>query len=1020
MKKYLLTLLTAVIYAMAAWAQTSVSTDSELREAVKTDGANIIVTADIDLSNSTLEIASNKSVTINLNGHTLSRNLSWRGDGGGQVITVREGATLNLSNGTLKGGWGGGGGGMLNNGTANLMNVTIKDNIGDDRGGGICNYGLLTMHGGAIIGNITRDKTSRDFGHYPSDRDNPGGGGIYNHEGATATLTGVTISGNKNTGFSGGGICNKGTLTIDGGTITGNKARKLGGGIWNTGTLNVRGAITLTGNTASSGMVNNLYLTQSAIVTVTGSLEGSTIGMSLHNVNGTFTSGYSTYHSGTAPSTYFSGDLSEIVTVSTDGNYEAQLESTLAEGSIYYIERSWDGAKVNAEIKVLAQGDYDVLTGSDGERTIGAGYHVVKNNITVSGGVNVSINSNDDTSYLILCDGARLTTPYVCVKNGDASGQFHIYGQMGDTGEVYNQYSQGEDDYPGVGSLGYRCTINIHGGHFDIDAGKDAAGIGGGTGSCGGTLNILGGEFDVHGGGNAAGIGGGKGAFCNNTNIYGGRVYAYSGYDAAGIGGGNDGNGLGVITIYDGLVMAGGDDGAGIGGGDCGPGGTIIINGGDIYATGYLITDDENGAGIGGGVQGATGDITINGGFVEAHGGNKGAGIGSGEDCTSSSGSLTINGGYVYAEGINDGAGIGGGQGAPCFTIAINGGTVIAQSGGDQHAIGPGIGSDIYSSLAIADNLGVFVTTNLYRSEKMKRIVDCRNFAYVRIKTCGHGGATFSIVDAEKHAISGCDWCSAGDEAHTFGSDGDCGACGLIRLLDVADNGRIIAHWDGQAKSVALSGRTLYKDGNWNTICLPFDVDDFDGTIFADATVKKLDVDGKYDTKQTSFDTSDGTLYLYFKDADEIEAGKPYLVKWSSDTDITDPMFRNVEIDDDLDTVESEDGKVFFKGNFDTVTLEANDKSNLYMGDGNTLYWPSEDRTLNAFRAYFHVNLSGVSEVRSIRMNLSGKVTSINNEQLTINNCAGAWFDLFGRKLNGKPKQKGMYIHDGKAVVVSD
>ncbi len=28
------------------------------------------------------------------------------------------------------------------------------------------------------------------------------------------------------------------------------------------------------------------------------------------------------------------------------------------------------------------------------------------------------------------------------------------------------------------------------------------------------------------------------------------------------------------------------------------------------------------------------------------------------------------------------------------------------------------------------------------------------------------------------------------------------------------------------------------------------------------------------------------------------------------------------------------------------------------------------------------------------------------------------WYDMFGRKLNGKPTQPGMYIHDGKAVVI--
>lgn len=59
-------LLAVLLCATTTWAQTKVSTDSELREAIKTDGANIIVMADINLSNSTLEIQAKKTVTINL------------------------------------------------------------------------------------------------------------------------------------------------------------------------------------------------------------------------------------------------------------------------------------------------------------------------------------------------------------------------------------------------------------------------------------------------------------------------------------------------------------------------------------------------------------------------------------------------------------------------------------------------------------------------------------------------------------------------------------------------------------------------------------------------------------------------------------------------------------------------------------------------------------------------------------------------------------------------------------------
>lgn len=89
MKKTLFTLFAALVCATTVLAQevTSVTTDSELRTAVKINGVSIKLTADIDLSNSTLSIESGLTVTINFDGHTLDRKLTKRGDGGGQVIT---------------------------------------------------------------------------------------------------------------------------------------------------------------------------------------------------------------------------------------------------------------------------------------------------------------------------------------------------------------------------------------------------------------------------------------------------------------------------------------------------------------------------------------------------------------------------------------------------------------------------------------------------------------------------------------------------------------------------------------------------------------------------------------------------------------------------------------------------------------------------------------------------------------------------------------------------------------------
>ena len=216
------TLLAALLCATTTWAQTTyVGTDTELRNAIQ-DGANITVTANIELSNSTLVIAESTTVTIDLGGHILDRGLTQRDyDNGGQVFTVRNGATLNLSNGTLTGGWGGASGGLLNEGgNVSLTNVNIIGCTGDDRGGAICNSGTLTMTGGTITNNLSNDRT------HPR-----GGGGIFNANGATATLTNVTITGNRAALYGGGGICNFGALTLNGCTIQNNHAGTHGGGI---------------------------------------------------------------------------------------------------------------------------------------------------------------------------------------------------------------------------------------------------------------------------------------------------------------------------------------------------------------------------------------------------------------------------------------------------------------------------------------------------------------------------------------------------------------------------------------------------------------------------------------------------------------------------------------------------------------------------------------------------------------------------------------------------------------------
>ena len=68
--------------------------------------------------------------------------------------------------------------------------------------------------------------------------------------GATATLSGLTISDGSTTG-KGGGLYNSGTTTLDDVTVSGNSAGN-GGGVWNNGTLTLTNC-TISGNSATVG-----------------------------------------------------------------------------------------------------------------------------------------------------------------------------------------------------------------------------------------------------------------------------------------------------------------------------------------------------------------------------------------------------------------------------------------------------------------------------------------------------------------------------------------------------------------------------------------------------------------------------------------------------------------------------------------------------------------------------------------------------------------------------------------------
>ena len=254
-------------------------------------------------------------------------------------------------------------------------------------------------------------------------------------------------------------------------------------------------------------------------------------------------------------------------------------------------------------------------------------------------------------------------------------------------------------------------------------------------------------------------------------------------------------------------------------------------------------------------------------------------------------------------------------------------------------------------------------------------------------------------------------------------------------LANMANNATKIALLDQAiSNNITLKDRTLYKDGDWNTLCLPFALGNamadeghhFDGTLLEGATVMQL-------SALSSGLSSGGELTLTFINALSIEAGKPYIVKWASADNLVNPVFNGVNIINTEPTpvefeFEGNSAKCQFVGNYAPleITEAANRNNIVVLAGGNKLGYTTSDRTiengkaLGAFRAYFYIpEKDGTTGASSFVLNFGDEETTtgiVDNKRETITN--NHWYSLDGRKLDGKPTQKGLYIVNGKKVVI--
>lgn len=202
--------------------------------------------------------------------------------------------------------------------------------------------------------------------------------------------------------------------------------------------------------------------------------------------------------------------------------------------------------------------------------------------------------------------------------------------------------------------------------------------------------------------------------------------------------------------------------------------------------------------------------------------------------------------------------------------------------------------------------------------------------------------------------------------------------------------------------------RSFVADDTWYTICLPFNV----------AKEQLVEVFGGENVELRTFDHMKGTV-MYFKPVYDLAAGVPYLIKPNKNLD--NLLFENVKIDmaahPDLQV--GADG-YFMQGTYQATVLNP-DGTNLFLGDNNTFFRPSEnDHRMKGTRVYFIIPRKAVDQVLSYDTEtiVDGIVDVEVNSQSNIQKVYNINGVYVGSSLQNLTP--GVYIVDGKKVVVTN
>lgn len=197
------------------------------------------------------------------------------------------------------------------------------------------------------------------------------------------------------------------------------------------------------------------------------------------------------------------------------------------------------------------------------------------------------------------------------------------------------------------------------------------------------------------------------------------------------------------------------------------------------------------------------------------------------------------------------------------------------------------------------------------------------------------------------------------------------------------------------AQNITIT-RTLYKDGYYNTLCLPFALtaeqlanDDcpLKGCTLKEVTGASMSADGSKMTIQLTQATA-------------LEAGKPYLIKWKAGEDIVSSTFTGVTITkSEPSTISGTNLDVI--GTFAPKTMKASDTDLFFLGAENKFYTSNVEAgaDLKGYRCYF--KLKDANPTKSLNIVLDDEATGIS--------------ELIGESLEVR---EGKYLENGRVVIM--